>query len=111
MASKTRKAKAQTANPSPRSRLKAERIQAGLQSAPGWSGKDHRKAITRTYTFPNFRAAIAFVNLVAELAEARDHHPDIDIRYNKVTLVLSTHSAGGLTDKDFDLAGLIDQTR
>ncbi len=110
MTSKPKKPYVQPTIAPPRSRLKAERIQALMRSAPGWRGKNRRKAITRTYKFPNFRAAIAFVNLVAELAEARDHHPDIDIRYNKVTLALSTHSAGGLTEKDFDLARLIDQT-
>ncbi len=109
MPTKPKKANLQVGRPSPRARLKAERIQARLRSARGWRGKNRRKAITRTYRFPNFRAAIAFVNLVAELAEARDHRPDIEVRYNKVTLVLSTHSAGGLTDKDFDLAGLVDQ--
>ncbi len=62
----------------------------------------------RTYKFPSFRASLAFVAFVGEIAEARDHHPDIDIRYSKVKLTLSTHSAGGLTEKDFDLAGLID---
>ncbi len=109
MTSKIKKSKIQTAGPRSGGRLKAERIQTRMRSVPGWRGKDRRKAIARTYTFPGFRASIAFVNLVAELAEARDHHPDIDIRYNKVTLTLSTHSAGGLTEKDFDLARLIDQ--
>ena len=51
---------------------------------------------------------VAFVAFVGELAESLDHHPDIDVRYNKVTLSLSTHSAGGLTDKDFELADLVD---
>ena len=97
----------------PQPHLKAERIQGLLNNAqitqamktvPGWTTTNRRKAITRTYKFPNFRAAMAFVNFVAELAEAQDHHPDIDIRYNKVTLVLSTHSEGGLTIKDFQLA-------
>ena len=87
-------------------RLKSERIQARAQAVPGW--KLDGDAIRRTYKLPGFRAALAFVQFIGELAEARDHHPDIDIRYNKVTLTLSTHSAGGLTDKDFDLAGLID---
>ncbi|MGB5813703.1 MAG: 4a-hydroxytetrahydrobiopterin dehydratase [Thermoanaerobaculia bacterium] len=102
----------------PQPRLKAERIQGilsnteitkALKTAPGWKTKDRRKAITRTYKFPNFRAAMAFVNFVAELAEARDHHPDIDVRYSKVTLTLTTHSEGGLTGKDFLLARMISQ--
>jgi 4a-hydroxytetrahydrobiopterin dehydratase len=52
---------------------------------------------------------MAFVNRVADLAEATDHHPDIDIRYSKVTLTLSTHDAGGLTARDFDLAGRVQE--
>ena len=101
------------------SKLKAERIQLKvnfkaisplLSSVPGWKGKDRRTAITRTYTFPNFRSALTFVAYVGELAEAKDHHPDIDIRYRRVKLTLTTHEAGGLTEKDFELAQLIDQT-
>jgi len=88
--------------------MKADRIQT-LDALPGWELTADGKAIRRTYTLPSFRAAIAFVAFVAEVAEARDHHPDIDVRYRKVTLTLTTHSAGELTDKDFDLAGLIDR--
>ena len=65
-------------------------------------------AIVRTFEHADFVAAMAFVNQVATLAEAADHHPDIDIRWNKVTLLLTTHSAGGLTDKDRALAAQID---
>ena len=64
-------------------------------------------AITATYKLADFAAALAFVNAVGAEAEAMDHHPDIDIRWNTVTLVLSTHSAGGLTVKDFVLAKTI----
>lgn len=60
--------------------------------------------ITRQFEFPDFSAALKFVNAVAVLAEQADHHPDIDIRWNKVLLRLSTHSKGGLTRLDFDLA-------
>lgn len=60
--------------------------------------------ISRTYTFKDFPAAMAFVNAVADLAEQAQHHPDVDIRWNKVTLALTTHDAGGLTGKDFALA-------
>jgi 4a-hydroxytetrahydrobiopterin dehydratase len=87
-------------------RLNPERIQERMATAPGWTLEDN--SIHRTYALPGFRAALAFVQYVGELAEARDHHPDIDVRYSKVTLTLSTHSAGGLTEKDFELAGLID---
>ena len=65
--------------------------------------------ITRTFSFPDFRAALAFVNKTGELAEDAGHHPDIDIRYNKVRLALTTHDAGGLSAKDFDLAEKINR--
>ncbi len=83
-------------------KLTDAQVQEELQKIPGWELKEGE--ITRLYKFPDFKAALAFVNRVGELAEAADHHPDIDIRYNKVRLTLSTHSAGGLTAKDFDLA-------
>jgi len=76
-----------------------------MEAVPGW--ESNGREITRTYKFKNFAEAMAFVNKVAGLAEAADHHPDINIRYNKVRLTLSTHSAGGLTDKDFSLANQI----
>ena len=65
--------------------------------------------MTRTFTFGNFGEAMAFVTRIALAAEALDHHPDIDIRWNRVTLVLSTHSAGRLTSLDQDLASRIDE--
>ncbi len=80
-------------------------VEEGLKRLPGWELKDGE--ITRLYKFADFKAALAFVNRVGELAEAADHHPDIDIRYNKVRLTLSTHSAGGLTEKDLRLAAQI----
>lgn len=86
--------------------LTPEQITECLAASPGWA--QDGDSITRTYKFPTFRASLAFVDFVGELAEARDHHPDIDVRYSKVTLTLSTHSAGGLTEKDFDLADLVD---
>jgi 4a-hydroxytetrahydrobiopterin dehydratase len=73
----------------------------------GWHRDGNR--IRRTLEFSSFPAAIAFVNRVAGLAEEADHHPDIDIRYRRVALTLSTHSAGGLTAKDMDLAERIDR--
>lgn len=92
----------------PPAKLKAERVQVLLAAHPEWKGKDRRRAITRTYKLPGFRSALAFVQFVGELAEAADHHPDIDIRYSRVTLTLSTHEAGGLTERDFDLVSQID---
>ena len=79
-----------------------EEARSRLDSLPGWKIEDG--AIVRTFQFKDFRAALAFVNRVGELAEKVGHHPDIDIRYNRVRLGLATHDAGGLTEKDFDLA-------
>jgi 4a-hydroxytetrahydrobiopterin dehydratase len=64
--------------------------------------------IERIATFADFPAAIAFVNRIAEAAEKANHHPDIDVRWNKVRLALSSHDAGGLTERDFKLARVID---
>ena len=78
-----------------------------LGDLDGW--ELHGAEIRRTFAFASFPAAVAFVTQVAFLAEAAKHHPDIDIRYNKVALALSTHSAGGLTERDFGLAAQIDE--
>lgn len=78
---------------------------ARLSSLPGWQIQGGE--LTRTFTHADFRAALAFVNKVGDLAERAGHHPDIDIRYNKVRLGLVTHDAGGLTGKDFDLAASV----
>ena len=77
-----------------------------MRDLEGW--KHLRDAIHKDFTFPGFKSAIAFVNRIAEVAEKMDHHPDVDIRYTKVTCSLSTHSAGGITQKDFKLAEEID---
>jgi len=82
--------------------LDAKEIKAALKDLPEWDLE--KKAIERTFEFDDFSLAIDFVNGVAELAEEMDHHPDIDIRYTKVSISLSTHSKGGLTEMDFDLA-------
>lgn len=87
-------------------KLDDDQIQQGLKSLAGWELKEG--AIVRFYQFKDFLEAMGFVNRVAELAQAQDHHPDILIRYNRVTLTLATHSAGGLTVKDFGLARQID---
>jgi 4a-hydroxytetrahydrobiopterin dehydratase len=79
-----------------------------LAELPDWTRADaDGPSITATYELADFAAALAFVNAVGAEAEERDHHPDIDIRWNTVTLVLSTHSEGGLTAADFDLATTI----
>jgi 4a-hydroxytetrahydrobiopterin dehydratase len=82
---------------------------AGLARLPGWARAG--RAIARTYRFEDFRGALAFVNRVAALAERQQHHPDIDIRYNEVTLSVWTHDAGGLTERDFRLAAAVDAER
>lgn len=76
-----------------------------LASYPGW--ELHGENAKGTFEFEDFVEAMAFVNKVAEAAERADHHPDIDIRWNKVHLTLTTHSAGVLTTKDTDLAAEI----
>ena len=81
-------------------------IEAALARLDGWSGGPD--GITRTAELSSFPAAIAVVDRVAEAAEAADHHPDIDIRWRTLTFTLATHSAGGVTGKDVDLAGRID---
>jgi 4a-hydroxytetrahydrobiopterin dehydratase len=86
----------------PLSLLSAEKVTQELESLPGW--KLENKEIVRTYEFPDFPAAIQFVRRVAEKAESAGHHPDIDIRYNKVRLALVSHDAGGLTDHDMAMA-------
>ncbi|MGQ0647030.1 MAG: 4a-hydroxytetrahydrobiopterin dehydratase [Gemmatimonadaceae bacterium] len=77
-------------------------IQRELGALPGWTRKGN--ALTKVFTFQTFPAGIEWLRRVADLAELRDHHPDLDIRYTKITVSLSTHSAGGITSKDFELA-------
>ena len=91
----------------PVQKLDEAKIQPALASVPDWqlSGV----TIARTFQFKDFHAAVKFVEAVAGLAEQAWHHPDIDIRWNKVTLTLSTHDAGGLTEKDFALARQFDK--
>ena len=81
-------------------------IDERLESLPEWS--QGGETLQRTYGFKDFVAAIAFVNRVAASAEVMQHHPDILVRYSKVTLTLSTHDAGGITEKDFELAAVCD---
>jgi len=87
-------------------KLTPDQIKTALASVPDW--KKTGDAITRTFQFKDFPAAIQFVNALATIAEKEWHHPDIDIRWNKVILTLSTHDAGGLTEKDFSLAKQFD---
>ncbi|MEO8351206.1 MAG: 4a-hydroxytetrahydrobiopterin dehydratase [Chthoniobacteraceae bacterium] len=86
--------------------LNNQDIKDWLKKLPEWDLE--KKHIERLFEFEDFTQAIDFVNSVAEIAEDDDHHPDIDIRYNKVRVGLSTHSEGGLTDMDFEVAEKID---
>jgi len=88
-------------------KLSESQIEAGLESHPAWV--ELNGEIQRTYEFEDFKGAMKFVNSVAEYAEEAQHHPDILVRYNKVTLSVSTHDAGGITQKDFDLAEATDK--
>ncbi|BAZ46594.1 pterin-4a-carbinolamine dehydratase [Chondrocystis sp. NIES-4102] len=94
--------------------LKAEKItltqseiEQQIKNLPQW--QQQNKTITRTFKFKNFVEAIAFVNQLVEPAEAAAHHPDLAISYNKVTVSLTTEDAGGISQKDFDLAKTISQ--
>ncbi|MGD0800478.1 MAG: 4a-hydroxytetrahydrobiopterin dehydratase [Terracidiphilus sp.] len=78
-----------------------------LVALPGW--QIEKGELTRCFTFKDFTAALAFVNRLGEEAEQAEHHPDIDIRYNRVRLGLVTHDAGGLTAKDFELAAVAEK--
>jgi 4a-hydroxytetrahydrobiopterin dehydratase len=88
-------------------KLESPQITFALAAIPQWQKAGN--VIFRTFQFKDFPAAIKFVNNVAEMAEAAWHHPDIDIRWNRVTLALTTHDAGGLTEKDFALAAKFDE--
>ena len=85
----------------------AAETKTALAALPEWTKRSG--AIRRTYEFVDFVGAMKFVNAVAKVAEKDQHHPDIDIRWNKVTLVLMTHDEGGLTAKDFSLAQKCDR--
>jgi 4a-hydroxytetrahydrobiopterin dehydratase len=87
-------------------RLTQSQIEEGLKRLRGWALKEG--ALFKRHRFPDFKAAMAFANRVAELAESQDHHPDILIQFHTVQLTLVTHSAQGLTEKDFRLAEAID---
>jgi 4a-hydroxytetrahydrobiopterin dehydratase len=88
------------------SKLSDLEIRRALANLPGWSRKGD--ALNKTYSFARFADGIRFVNQVAEVADAMDHHPDIDVRYTNVTFSLSSHDAGGITQRDLDLAKAIE---
>lgn len=87
--------------------LSDKEIHSRLVSTPDWQIESGE--LVRTFLFKDFRASLDFVNKVGDLAENAGHHPDIDIRYNKVRLALVTHDAGGITPKDFEVAAAADK--
>jgi 4a-hydroxytetrahydrobiopterin dehydratase len=86
--------------------LDSAEIKAWMKKLPEW--EHEKKHIERTFEFDEFAESIDFVNALAEIAEEEEHHPDIDIRYNKVRVILSTHAKGGLTELDFEFAEKVD---
>jgi 4a-hydroxytetrahydrobiopterin dehydratase len=88
-------------------KLEGEELRTMLRDLEGW--KVLGDAIHKEFTFPGFRGAIAFVNRIADLANAAGHHPDLEIHYDRVVVSLSTHDAGGVTRRDLSLAGDIDR--
>ncbi len=87
--------------------LSAAKAAQLLNALPAW--RIEAGELVRTFQFEDFKAALVFVNRIGGLAEEAGHHPDIDIRYNRVRLSLVTHDAGGLTAKDFNLAAAADK--
>ena len=88
-------------------KLTQEQVEARIAELPQWALNG--ESLQRTFNFDDFVAAIAFVNQVADLAESMQHHPDIMLRYSKVTLTLTTHDANGLTESDFSFAHASDR--
>ncbi len=88
-------------------KLNDQELQSSLAALPQWSLRDGR--VVREWTFEDFVTAMEFVNRVATLAESRGHHPDIAIRYNRVTLSLITHDADGITESDTSMCAFLDQ--
>lgn len=91
-----------------RTKLSDLEIRRALAALPGWTRRG--EALSKTYSFARFADGIRFVADVAREADRMNHHPDIDIRYTDVTFSLSTHDAGGITQKDLDLATAIEKT-
>lgn len=90
-----------------RTKLSDLEIRRALGGLPGWTRKGD--ALNKTFSFARFADGIRFVGQIAELADSMNHHPDIDIRYTQVTFSLATHDAGGITQRDLDLAKGIEQ--
>ncbi len=94
----------------PRHALKPTEVVSRLAAAPGWqlSGDGADVAIEKTYSFANYHETMAFVNAVAFIAHAQDHHPDLSVHYSRCTVRFNTHDVGGLSPTDFECAAQVD---
>ena len=94
----------------PRRALKPTEVVSQLAAAPGWvlSGDSENVAIEKTYTFANYHETITFVNAVAFIANAQDHHPDLSVHYNRCVVRFNTHDVKGISQTDFECASLVD---
>ena len=93
--------------PDPPRKLSQDEIAERLRSLPGWEIKEGK--LTRAFTFDDFMGAVSFVDRLAPVAESQGHHPDLQVSWGRVVVELTTHDAGGLTAKDFQLASLLDK--
>ena len=98
---------AAVSNPPTRSLLDSQQIERSVRQLKDW--RVDGKELTRSYKFKNFAEAVDFVNAIARVAESQDHHPDLLVRWGEVGVRTTTHSAGGITEKDFVLAAAIDR--
>ena len=89
-----------------RQKLSDLEVQRALGGLPGWARRG--SALTKTFSFDRFADGIRFVDRLARVADDMNHHPDIDVRYTKITIMLSTHDAGGITEADLRLAEKIE---
>ncbi len=89
--------------------LSPEEVNRYKAGVLGWTVSPDSKKLSREFTFPDFKETMAFVNKVADIAEAEGHHPDLHVSYGKVTIELWTHAANGLSENDFILAAKINQ--
>lgn len=90
-----------------RKKLTAEEVKAALANVTGWDADNDR--LKRRFSFSNFAESLAFVNKIGEAAEAMDHHPDIKMGWGYAEIEITTHDRGGITNRDFELAGKIDE--
>ena len=93
----------------PEHRLSTESVDAWLADLPGWSAVEAGAAIAKTFRFPDYYRTMAFVNALAYIAHAQDHHPDLGVHYNRVQVRYSTHDVGGLSENDFICAAKVEQ--